>query len=79
MKPPSLRSRLKSAVEPLEPRIAPATLTVDANKSEALTRDASQRSRMFLYAALGSVAAIVTRAGAISIPVKPMLARLPKV
>ena len=38
--------------------LAPATLTVDANKSEDLTRDASQRSRMFLYAALGSVAAI---------------------
>ena len=36
----------------------PATLTVDANKGEGLTRDANQRSRMFLYAALGAVAAL---------------------
>ena len=38
--------------------LAPATLTVDANKSVGLTRDANQRSRMFLYAAFGSVAAL---------------------
>ena len=36
---------------------APLSLPVHANKAERLTKDDNQRSRLFLYAALGAVAA----------------------
>ena len=48
------------SVETLAGRLgphAPLFLPVHGNKSEGLTRDQSQRSRMFLYASLGTVAA----------------------